>query len=144
MKRISDTWKVTKNESTNEYQVEKKWMQLYDRDDVLDLEGQGSFTIGDLGMALIKQFGVDFCATLGNTLLQRTEYMKIITEKARMTFTLPRTDDYKPTHVKITFKDECGDKKPVSDGWALEDFKSENPSKDRISAMCGKENGVRS
>ena len=120
--------------------------QLYDRDDVVDLEGQGGYTIGDLGMALIKQFGVDFCATLGNTLIQRTEYMKIITEKARMTFTLPRTDDYKPQWVKITFQDgrSIYERKDVSDGWALADFKSENPRKDRLSAMCGKENGVRS
>ena len=77
--------------------------------------------------------------------------MKIITEKARMTFTLPRTDDYKPTHVKITFKDECGDKKPVSDGWALEDFKVPSDTDDdkqarkrRISALTTGENGVRS
>ena len=100
---------------------------LQDRTDLLNLEGLGGFTLGDVSQAIIKQMGMDSARILGECIVRRVEYMEVVTEKARKQISLPRTNNYKEPRVNLSFED-CVTHENVSIGWDLADFKSANSS----------------
>ena len=102
-------------------------IQTQDRTDLLNLEGLGSHTLGDVSQAIIKQMDVKYAKILGECLVKRCEYMEIVAEKARKDMYLPRTDNYKKPRVNLSFED-CVTHEKVSKGWDLADFKSANSS----------------
>ena len=57
-------------------------IQTQDRTDLLNLEGLGSHTIGDVSQAIIKQMGMDGARILGECIVRRVEYMEVVTEKS--------------------------------------------------------------